>query len=64
MTHDVAGCALLACELCDALVQGDRWSWPRRAPDLAGPRPASWRPCSSAALTTSTWARAAAIPSY
>ena len=37
--------------------------WPRRDPDLAGPRPASWRPCSSAALTTSTWARAAAIPS-
>ena len=26
--------------------------------------PASWRPCSSAALTTSTWARAATIPSY
>ena len=46
------------------LVQGDRWRWPRRDPDLAGPRPASWRPCSSAALTTSTWARAAAIPSY
>ncbi len=38
---------------------GQLASWTRQALG-----PASWRPCSSAALTTSTWARAAAIPSY